>query len=81
MGRAYAAEMRYAYRNRVEKPVRERATERPRPRWEDNIKMDLREMAGMDLIHLAQDRDQWRALGNTVMNIRIPYRLGKFLSS
>jgi hypothetical protein len=47
---------------------------RPRRRWEDNIKMDLRETGwrGMDWIDLAQDRDQWRALVNTVMNVRVP---------
>jgi hypothetical protein len=47
---------------------------RPRRRWVDNIKMDLREIGwdGMDWIDLAQDRDQWRALVNTVMNIRVP---------
>jgi hypothetical protein len=46
----------------------------PRRRWEDNIKMDLREIGwgGMDLIDLAQDRDQWRALVNTVMKLRVP---------
>jgi hypothetical protein len=46
---------------------------RPGPRWVD-IKMDLREVGwgGMDLIDLAQDRDQWRALVNTVMNLRVP---------
>jgi hypothetical protein len=40
----------------------------------DNIKMDLREIGwdGMDLIDLTQDRDQWRALVNTVMNLRVP---------
>jgi hypothetical protein len=47
---------------------------RPRRRWVDNIKTDLRETGwdGMDWIDLAQDRDQWRALVNTVMNLRIP---------
>jgi hypothetical protein len=46
---------------------------RPRHRWEDNIRMDLREIGwgAMDWIDLAQDRDQWRALVNTVMNLRI----------
>jgi hypothetical protein len=43
-------------------------------RWVDNIRMDLREIDrdGMDWIDLAQDRDQWRALVNTVMNLRFP---------
>jgi hypothetical protein len=43
-------------------------------RWVDNIKMDIRELgwAGIDWIDLAQDRDQWRALVNTVMNLRVP---------
>jgi hypothetical protein len=47
---------------------------RPRRRWVDNIKMDLREIAwdGMDWIDVAQDRDQRRALVNTVMNLRVP---------
>jgi hypothetical protein len=47
---------------------------RSRHRWVDNIKIDLRDIGwdGMDWIHLAQDRDQWRALVNTVMNIRFP---------
>jgi hypothetical protein len=45
--------------------------------------MDLREIGwgGMDWIGLAQDMDQWRALVNTVMNLRVPYNFGKFLSS
>jgi hypothetical protein len=47
---------------------------RPRRRWVDNITMDLREIGwvGMDWIDLAQNRDKWRALVNTVMNLRIP---------
>ena len=46
---------------------------RPRRRWEDNIKMDLQEMGGGcgDWIELAQDRDRWRALMSTVMNLRV----------
>jgi hypothetical protein len=47
---------------------------RPRRRWVDNIKMDLGEIGwdGMDWIDVAQDRDQWRALVNMVMNLRVP---------
>jgi hypothetical protein len=47
---------------------------RRRRRWVDDIKMDLREIGwdGMDWIDLAQDRDPWRALVNTVMNLRVP---------
>jgi hypothetical protein len=47
---------------------------RPLGRWEDNIKMDLREIGfgDVDWIHWAQDRDRWRALVNTVMNLRVP---------
>jgi hypothetical protein len=47
---------------------------RPKRRWVDNIKMDLREIGwdGMDSTDLAQDRDQWRSLLNTVMILRIP---------
>jgi hypothetical protein len=47
---------------------------RPRRRWVDNIKMDLRVIGwdGVDSIDLAQDRVQWRALVNTVMNLRVP---------
>jgi hypothetical protein len=47
---------------------------RPGGRWEDNIKMDLREIGcgGMDWIDLAQDRDQWKALLKTIINLRVP---------
>ena len=47
---------------------------RSRRRWEDNIKMDLREVGcgGMDWIDLAQDRDRWRAFVNAVMNFQVP---------
>jgi hypothetical protein len=47
---------------------------RPRRRWVDNIKMDLREIGwdGGDWIDMAQDRDQWRALVNTLWNLRVP---------
>jgi hypothetical protein len=47
---------------------------RPRRRWEDNIRMDLREI-GWEIVgwmHLAQGRDQWRAVVNTIMNFRVP---------
>jgi hypothetical protein len=58
----------------VGKPEGKRPLGKPRSRWEDNIRMDLREIGwgGMDWIDLAQDRDQSRALVNTVMNLRVP---------
>jgi hypothetical protein len=53
---------------------KERPLGRPTRRWEDNIKMDLREIGwgGMDWIDLAEDRDQWMAFVNTIMNLRVP---------
>jgi hypothetical protein len=56
------------------KPEEKRTLGRSRRRGEDNIKMDLREIGwgGMDWIDLAQDRDQWRVLVNTVINLRVP---------
>jgi hypothetical protein len=67
-------ETRNAYRILVGKPERKRPLGRPRRMWVDNIKTDLGEIGwnGRDWIELAQDRDQWRALVNTVMNLRIP---------
>jgi hypothetical protein len=69
---------RNAYRILVGKPEGKRPLGRPRRRWVDNIKMHLREIGwdGMDWIDLAQDRDQWRALVNTVMNHRVHKMVG-----
>jgi hypothetical protein len=63
-----------AYRILVGKPAGKRQLGRPRSRWVDNNKIDLTEIGwdGMDWIDLAQDRDQWRAVVNTVMNLRVP---------
>jgi hypothetical protein len=74
---------RNACRILVGKPEGKRPLGRPGHGWENNIKMDLREIGwgGMDWIDLTQDRDQWRALVNTVMNLRVPLNIGKFLSS
>jgi len=62
------------YRVLVGKPEGKRPLGRPRHRWEDNIKMDLRRVGcrGIDWIELAQDRERWRALVNAVMNLRVP---------
>jgi hypothetical protein len=58
----------------VGRPEGKRPLEKPRPTWVDNIKMDLRDIGwnGMDWIDLPQGRDRWRALVNTVMNLRVP---------
>jgi hypothetical protein len=63
-----------AYRILVGKPEGKRPLGIPRHSWVDNINMDLTEIGldGMDCIELAQDRDQWRGLVNTVMNLRVP---------
>jgi hypothetical protein len=67
---ARMGEARGIYRVLVGRPESKRPLERPRRRWEDNIKMDLRETGidGANWIQLAQDRVQWRACVNTVMN-------------
>jgi hypothetical protein len=71
---ARMGEKRNAYRVFVGEPEEKRPLGRPRHGWVKNIKMDLREIEwdGMDWIDLAQNRDQWRALVKTVMNLRVP---------
>jgi len=67
-------ERRGVYGVLVGKPERKRPLRRPRRKWENNIKVDLQEVGcgGMDWIDLAEDRDRWRALVSTVMNLRVP---------
>jgi hypothetical protein len=76
MGRAYSTNgaKRNAYRILVGKREGKRPLGRPIRRWGDSIKINLREIGwdGMDWIDLAQDRDQWRTLVNTAMNVRVP---------
>jgi hypothetical protein len=68
------AEVRGALNILVRRPEGRRPLGRPRRRWEDNIKLDLRKIGFGDVnwIHWAQDRDRWRALVNTVMNLWVP---------
>jgi hypothetical protein len=65
---------RGVYRVLVGRPEGKRPPGRRRRRWEDNIKMDLREIGnnGANWIHLAQDRVQWQACVDMVMNLRVP---------
>jgi hypothetical protein len=79
MGRVCSThgEKRNAYRTLVGK-LEGKKPLKPRRRWVDNIKMDLREI-GWD--GMAQDKDRWRALVNTVMNLRVPQNARKFLRS
>jgi hypothetical protein len=71
---ARMGEKRNAYRILVGKPERKRPLGRPRCRWVDNIKMDLRKIVldDMDWFDVAEDRDQWWAVVNTVINLRVP---------
>jgi hypothetical protein len=66
-------EGRNVYRVLVGKPEGKSPLGRPRRRWKDGIKMDLREIGwgGAEWLHLAQDRDRWRAVVNAVMNLRV----------
>jgi hypothetical protein len=52
-------------------------------KWEDNSRMDLKEIGceGVDWIHQAQDRIQWQTVVNTVMNLQVPLKVGSFLTS
>ena len=67
----------------VGKPEGKRSHGRPRPRWEDDFKMDLQEVGcgGMDWIEPAQNRYRWRALVNAVMNLRVPHNARNFLTN
>jgi len=80
MGGACGAygEGRGVHRVLVEKPEGKKPLGRPRRRWDDNIKMHLQEIGGScgDWMELAQDRDGWRALVSTVMNLRVPKMRG-----
>jgi len=71
---ARMGERRGVYRILVGKPEGKKSFERPRRRWEDNIKIDLQAVGSgvMDWNELAQDSDSWRELVNAVMNLRVP---------
>jgi hypothetical protein len=75
-------EKRNAYRLLVGKPEGRKPLERPRRRWLDNIRMDLVEVGwgDVDWIGLAQNRDRWRALVNSVLNLRVAQNAGKLSS-
>jgi hypothetical protein len=66
-------ELKFAYSILVGKPIGKRPLGRFRRRWED-VRVDLREIGweGVDWMHLAQDRDQWRAVVNRAMNLLVP---------
>jgi hypothetical protein len=80
---ARMARMTNAYEILVGKAGGKRPLRRPRCRWIDNIRMDRREIGweGVDWIHLAQDRDQWRAVVNTVTYVGVPYKVGNYVTS
>jgi hypothetical protein len=80
---AQMGEGRDVYRVLVGKPNGKKPLERPGCRWEDNIEMDIQDVGcgGMDWFGLAQYRDRWRSLVNAVMNLRVPYSAGNFLTS
>ena len=71
------------YRVLLGKQEGRRPLGRPRRRWVDNIRMELQELGCgyMDWIGLAQDRDRWRTLVSAVMNLRVPWNAGNFLTS
>jgi hypothetical protein len=65
--------MKKSYKVWLEK-LKGKPLARPRSRWEDNIRMNLREIRweGVDSIHVVQNKDQWRAFVNTVLNLHVP---------
>jgi hypothetical protein len=67
-------EMRNAYNSLIGKPEGKRLLGRPRSRWEDDTRINLRGTGweGINWMHLAQDRDKWRSLVSTVMNLQVP---------
>jgi hypothetical protein len=71
-----------AYNILVGRPEGKRPLGRPSRRWEHNSTTDLMEIGweGVDWIHVAQDRDQWRAVVNTVINLSVPQKAGSFLT-
>jgi len=75
--------IRNTYKVLIRKPEGRKTLGRPSRIWEDNIRMDLREIGceGVDRIHLAQDRDQWRAVVNMVTKLRVAQKAGNFLTS
>jgi hypothetical protein len=79
MGRQYSTPIGVLVGN----PIGKKSIGRPRSRQEYDIRMDLREIGwdSMEWIDLAQDRDEWWALVNTAINLRVPSNSGKFLKS
>jgi len=78
---ARIGEERVVHRVLMGKPEGKGPLGRPRRRWEDKVKMVLQAVGGDcgDWMELAQDRDRWRALVSTVMNLRVPKKCGEFL--
>jgi hypothetical protein len=74
--------IRNAYKILVGRPEGKRPLGSRRRKWVDNIEMGLRKIGleSVDWINLAQERDQWRATVNTVMNLRVPQQAGNFLT-
>jgi hypothetical protein len=75
-------EMRNVYKVLIRTPEGKALIGRPKHRWEDNIKIGLRDLGceGVCWIHLARDRNRWRALVNTVIKVRVPYNSVNFLA-
>jgi hypothetical protein len=79
---ARTEERRGAYRVVVRRPERKRPLDRPMHKCEGNTKMEHQEVRwGVEWTDVAQDRDRWQALVKAVMNLRVPYDAGNFLTS